>query len=78
MLNRIIIRKNYLSNTNCFNCIYLSKRPGVGNYFIYKCSFWGIISQNILPHSVVINSIGEKCDFFKEREIKSSKEIKKS
>jgi hypothetical protein len=53
-----------MSNSSCYLCIHLSKRPGKGNYFIYTCNHWGIICQNVLPQSVVISSIGKKCDFF--------------
>ncbi len=56
-----------LAKTNCFNCIYLSKRPGIRNYFIYKCSYWGLTTQKILPQSVIINSIGKRCPFFKQK-----------
>jgi hypothetical protein len=54
-----------MNNTNCNYCEYLSKRPGSGNYFIYKCSYWGIVSQQILPQTAILNSIGKKCPFFK-------------
>jgi hypothetical protein len=53
--------------TTCYNCEYLSKRPGTGNYFIYKCSYWGLVTQNIIPSSVVFNSIGKKCPFFLQK-----------
>lgn len=68
-----------MANTSCYNCLYLSKRPGVGNYFIFKCSYWGIISQKILPQSVVIESIGKKCPFFtsKKKNINNKKSNKK-
>ena len=56
-----------MSNTNCNQCEYLSKRPGSGNYYIYKCSYWGIVSQQILPQTVIFNSIGKKCPFFKQK-----------
>ncbi len=61
-------------NTNCLNCIYLSKRAGTGNYFIFKCSYWGLTTQKILPQSVIISSIGKKCPFFKQKKIKRSDE----
>ena len=54
-------------STNCFNCAYLSKRPGVGNYFIFKCSYWGLTTQKVLPQSVIISSIGKRCPFFKQK-----------
>ena len=56
-----------LDKKNCYNCMYFSKRPGVRNYFIYKCSYWGIISQKVLPQSVIISSIGKRCPFFKKK-----------
>ena len=67
-----------MSNTNCYHCIYFHKRPGVGNYFIYKCIYWGITTQKILPQSVVISSIGEKCPFFKKKEQQKSNDNTKN
>jgi hypothetical protein len=64
-----------MTTKNCYNCEYFSKRPGVGNYFIYKCAYWGLTTQNIIPQSVVISSIGKKCPFFKEKGKKSIKKI---
>lgn len=58
-----------LNSTNCLNCIYLSKRAGVRNYFIFRCSYWGLTTQKILPQTVVINSIGHRCPFFKQKKI---------
>jgi hypothetical protein len=67
-----------MSNSNCYQCIYLSKRPGAGNYFIFKCSYWGIMSQQVLPQSAVINSIGKRCEFFvKKKDSASSEKNKK-
>ena len=66
-----------MANTNCLNCYYLYKRAGVGNYFIYKCNYWGIISQRILPQSVVISAIGKKCPFFRKLESKNVPNKKK-
>jgi hypothetical protein len=64
-----------MNNTNCNFCEYLSKRAGTGNYFIYICKHWGITSQGILPQSVIINTIGKKCPFFKKNNnIKKTKE----
>ena len=63
-------------STNCLNCAYLSKRAGVRNYFIFKCSYWGLTTQKILPQSVIINSIGKRCPFFKPK--KSTKTKKNS
>jgi len=54
-----------LDKKNCYNCRFFYRRPGVKNYFIYKCSYWGIVSKNILPQIVVMQSIGKKCPFFK-------------
>lgn len=54
-------------NRNCNNCEYLSKRAGVGPYFIYKCSYWGLVCERVLPQSVVMSSIGKPCPFFKEK-----------
>jgi len=56
-----------LSLGSCYNCQYLSKKPGVKNYFVYKCEYWGLVCQGVLPQSVVISSIGKKCPFFKEK-----------
>jgi hypothetical protein len=65
-----------LSVNNCLNCEYLSKRPGgSGGYFIFKCSYWGLVSQNILPQTVVFSSIGKKCPFYKKKELKNNKKI---
>jgi hypothetical protein len=64
--------------TTCYNCEFLSKRPGAGNYFIYKCSYWGLVTQNIIPSSVVFSSIGKKCPFFVKKNItvkKNDKEV---
>jgi hypothetical protein len=58
--------------SGCNNCEYLSKRPGIGNYFIYKCSYWGLITQRVLPQSVIISSIGKRCPFFKQKIINSA------
>jgi len=68
-----------LENHNCYNCYYLSKRPGAGNYFIYKCSYWGIVTKRILPQSTVISSIGKRCPFFImiEKNKNKNKKIKK-
>ena len=59
-------------NTNCLNCAYLSKRVGIGNYFIFNCYYWGLTTQKILPQSVVISSIGKRCPFFKQKKVKKS------
>ena len=56
----------------CLNCAYLSKRPGMGAYFIWTCNYWGLISKKILPQYVVSSSIGEKCPFFKQKIIKKN------
>lgn len=61
-----------MPSTNCYHCEYLSKRAGAGNYFIYKCSYWGIVTQNVLPHTAVISSIGRRCPFFKPKKVKSN------
>ncbi|HOV13110.1 MAG TPA: hypothetical protein PK771_02405 [Spirochaetota bacterium] len=53
--------------TGCNSCEYLSKRAGVGNYFVYKCSYWGLVTEKILPQSVVISSLGKPCPFYKEK-----------
>jgi hypothetical protein len=62
-----------MSLSNCNTCDYLSKRPGTGNYFIYKCSYWGLLTQRVLPQSVVISSIGKRCPFHKEKASLKSK-----
>jgi hypothetical protein len=62
-----------LSSSTCITCKYFSKRPGSGSYFINKCSYWGIVSQNILPQSIVISSIGKRCPFFKQKILKKNK-----
>ncbi len=62
-----------MASTNCLNCIYLYKRPGAGNYFIYKCNYWGLETKNIIPQSVIINSIGKKCPFYIKKEINKNK-----
>jgi len=70
-----------MTNQNCNYCQYLSKKPGMGNYFIYTCNYWGLTTKRILPQTVVASSIGKKCPFFKEKQrivIKpKDKEIKK-
>jgi len=53
---------------SCYNCKYLTKRAGVGNYFIFKCSYWGLVTQRVLPQSVIIRSIGKSCPFFEQKE----------
>ncbi|HOJ63213.1 MAG TPA: hypothetical protein PLE45_02220 [Spirochaetota bacterium] len=58
---------------SCLKCEYLSKRPGIGNYFIWKCNYWGLICKEILPQYIVASSIGRKCPFFKEKIIKNQK-----
>lgn len=55
---------------SCLKCEYLSKRPGIGAYFIWICNYWGLISKKILPQSIVKESIGRECPFFKEKIIK--------
>ena len=53
-----------MASTNCYSCTYLSKRSGAGNYFIFTCKYWGIITKKILPQQAVIESIGKKCPFY--------------
>lgn len=60
---------------SCNSCEYLTKRPGIGNYFIYKCGYWGLITERILPQSTVISAIGKPCPFFKEK-VKNAKSKK--
>ena len=64
----------------CFNCYYLSKKPGTKASFIFECKYWGLITERVLPQSVIINSIGKKCPFFKEiiKEVKTQKKEKKT
>lgn len=59
-------------NTNCLNCEYLSKQAGARNYFIFKCSYWGLITQKVLPQTAVISSIGKRCPFFKQKKYKKN------
>ena len=63
---------------SCNTCKYLSKRPGAGNYFIYKCSYWGLVTQKALPQSIVINSIGKPCPFHILKTFSDIKENKNS
>ncbi len=58
---------------DCLNCIYLSRRPGMGAYFIWTCHYWGLVSKKILPQYIVASSIGKKCPFFKQKIIKKDK-----
>ena len=61
-------------STNCLNCVYLSKRAGIRNYFIFKCSYWGLTTQKILPQSIIISTIGKRCPFFKQKkQVKTKK-----
>lgn len=55
-----------MNKINCFNCTYFSKSPGIRNYFIFICHYWGLRSINKLPQLIVFESIGKKCPFFKE------------
>ena len=67
-----------LTNKNCYHCTFFYKRPGIGNYFIYKCKYWGLESKGILPQSIVISSIGKKCPFFvRKKNDKKSEEMNK-
>jgi len=52
---------------NCNKCIFFSKKPGIKNYFIFICKYWGLESINKLPNLIIFESIGKKCPFFKEK-----------
>jgi len=52
---------------SCYNCTYFSKKPGIKNYFIYLCSYWGLKSINKLPQKVIYESIGKNCPFYNEK-----------
>jgi hypothetical protein len=67
-----------MGQSGCNFCEYLSKRPGAGSYFIYKCAYWGLMTQRVLPQSVVISSIGKRCPFFKERTTPNKKNDNKN
>jgi hypothetical protein len=56
-----------MNQPNCLHCNYLSRKLGRGNYFIYKCNYWGLVTQKVLPQSVVISSIGKRCPFYREK-----------
>lgn len=53
---------------NCLTCYYLHKRPGIGNYFIYTCQKFGVVTKRYTPYRIVSTSIGEKCPFFMQKE----------
>lgn len=60
-------------NVNCHKCIFFNKSPGIRNYFIFFCSFWGLKSINKLPYYVIFESIGKECPFFKQKKIEKNK-----
>lgn len=60
----------------CLKCLYLSKKPGMGAYFIWRCNYWGLVCKKILPEYIVASSIGEKCPFFKQKIVKKKEEFK--
>ncbi|MCG8568573.1 MAG: hypothetical protein MJB14_00390 [Spirochaetes bacterium] len=59
--------------SSCYTCKYLKKRPGRGSYFIFHCKAWDLTCQQILPQSIVIQSIGKKCPFFKKMMLLNNK-----
>jgi hypothetical protein len=66
-----------MKKKSCIHCQFLSKRPGAGPFFIYKCGYWGLVTKQVLPMTVVIQSIGKRCPFFIARKSVIEKEVDK-
>ncbi len=66
-----------MKKESCYSCIYFSKKPGLKNYFIYICSYWGLKSINKLPQIVIYESIGKKCPFFTQNKSSDTKRTEK-
>ncbi|HBD92644.1 MAG: hypothetical protein A2015_03770 [Spirochaetes bacterium GWF1_31_7] len=62
---------------NCHTCSYLSKKSGLGQYFIYTCTKWGLVTKRIIPYATVANSIGELCPFYIQKKFNTSKDHQK-